>query len=106
EARGLVAGLAPAELRAGSLDEPLVRVAALARSQARLPADVTGSGPPRPLPTSPEVLLLRVGQEALSNVRKHADASCARVCLDYAEEAVSLAVTDDGRGFDPAAVPA
>jgi signal transduction histidine kinase len=106
EARGLVAGLAPAELRAGSLDEALVRVAALARSQAGLPAGVTVSGTPRPLPTSTEVVLLRVGQEALSNVRKHADASCARVRLDYAEEAVSLAVTDDGRGFDPAAVPA
>jgi signal transduction histidine kinase len=106
EARGLVEGLAPAGLRAGSLDEALVRAAALARSQDGLHADVSVGGTPRPLPVSAEVVLLRVCQEALANVRKHAGASRARVRLDYAEEEVGLEVTDDGRGFDPAAVPA
>jgi signal transduction histidine kinase len=46
-------------------------------------------------------MLLRVGQEALANVRRHARASRARVRLDYAAEQVRLRVSDDGDGFDP-----
>ena len=106
EARGLVAGLAPAGLQGGSLDQALARVAALARRQAGLAADLEVGGTTRPLATSTEVMLLRVCQEALSNVRKHAGATRARVRLDYAGEEVELEVTDDGRGFDPGAVAA
>jgi signal transduction histidine kinase len=51
-------------------------------------------------------MLLRVGQEALANVRKHAGATCARVRLDYADEEVELQITDDGCGFDPGAAAA
>jgi signal transduction histidine kinase len=50
------------------------------------------------------VVLLRVGQEALANVRKHAAARAVQVLLRYEPGAVSLEVTDDGRGFDPAEV--
>jgi len=45
--------------------------------------------------------LLRVCQEALSNVRKHAQARQAQVRLRYAEGRVCLEVADDGVGFDP-----
>jgi signal transduction histidine kinase len=106
EARSLVAGLVAAGLQGGSLDEALARVAALARSQAGLAADVEVRGKTRPLATSTEVMLLRVGQEALANVRKHAGATCARVRLDYADEEVELQITDDGCGFDPGAAAA
>jgi len=106
EARSLVADLAPAGLQGGSLDEALGRVAAAARSQAGLAADLEVGGTTRPLDTSTEVMLLRVCQEALSNVRKHAGASRALVRLDYADEEVELEVTDDGCGFDPGAAAA
>jgi signal transduction histidine kinase len=106
EARGLVAGLAPAGLQGGSLDEALARAAAAARAQAGLAADVEVTGPARRLDTSTEVMLLRVCQEALSNVRKHAGAGRALVRLDYADGEVGLEVTDDGCGFDPAAAAA
>lgn len=47
----------------------------------------------------------RIAQEALHNVVKHARAS--RVWLSVREEgdSVTLTVRDDGRGFDPAALP-
>jgi len=48
-----------------------------------------------------EVQLLRVVQEALTNVRKHAGARHATVSLDAADGLVTLAVDDDGSGFDP-----
>lgn len=50
-----------------------------------------------------EVQLLRIVQEALANVRKHAQATqvCVRVCLDATGEALAVAVTDNGVGFAP-----
>ena len=48
-------------------------------------------------------MLLRVCQEALANVRKHAGASRASIGLAYDEAEVRLVVSDDGTGFDPAA---
>ena len=48
-----------------------------------------------------EVQLLRIIQEALSNVRKHACADHVRVCLSIAEQLLRVAIIDDGLGFDP-----
>jgi signal transduction histidine kinase len=49
-----------------------------------------------------EVQLLRVVQEALSNVRKHARATHAWVLLTREQDNVLLEIRDDGQGFDPA----
>ncbi len=43
--------------------------------------------------------LLRIAQEALTNVRKHAQAQRANVRLLVKESTLELTVTDDGRGF-------
>jgi signal transduction histidine kinase len=48
-----------------------------------------------------EIQLLRIIQEALSNVRKHAGLEKATVSLDLAGDTLRLEVADDGRGFDP-----
>jgi signal transduction histidine kinase len=45
------------------------------------------------------VTLLRVAQEALANVAKHAAASHAWVTLSYMGDVVTLDVRDDGTGF-------
>jgi signal transduction histidine kinase len=55
----------------------------------------------RALSPRSEVQLLRVVQEALTNVRKHAEARHVIVSLATANSFVTLAVTDDGAGFDP-----
>ena len=56
------------------------------------------------LPAESELQLLRIVQEALTNVRKHAVASHVRVRLQYQAHSrqLTLTVSDDGRGFDPA----
>lgn len=51
-----------------------------------------------------EVQLLRIIQEALANVRKHAGATRARVRLALEPGAVTASIEDDGVGFDPAAL--
>jgi signal transduction histidine kinase len=97
EARALVADLAPAQLEGGTLPDALRRL-----SQAPgMDASFELSGTPRQLPMSTEVVLLRVCQEALANVRKHAGAVSTTVELRYDPEAVLLEVIDDGAGFDP-----
>jgi two-component system nitrate/nitrite sensor histidine kinase NarX len=47
-----------------------------------------------------EVQIIRVIQEALTNVRKHAAASSAVVRVSSEEAAVFFEIEDDGRGFD------
>jgi signal transduction histidine kinase len=45
------------------------------------------------------VTLLRVAQEALANVAKHAAASRVGITLSYMADVVTLDVRDDGTGF-------
>ena len=47
------------------------------------------------------MILYRIGQEALTNVRKHASAKTATVTLADASGGYFLRVADDGIGFDP-----
>jgi two-component system nitrate/nitrite sensor histidine kinase NarX len=58
----------------------------------------------RALSPKAEVQLLRVVQEALTNVRKHAGAMAVRVELRERDGTPVLSVTDDGAGFDPSRV--
>ncbi len=60
----------------------------------------------RALPPKAEVQLLRVVQEALTNIRKHADASSVGIELRDVEGTPVLSVTDDGAGFDPTSIVA
>jgi signal transduction histidine kinase len=46
--------------------------------------------------------LLRIGQEAVTNVVRHARAAHIQVDLRYGERDVTLEVRDDGCGFDAA----
>lgn len=57
----------------------------------------------RSLAPEAAVTLFRIAQEALSNVAKHARATQAKIFLDVSENRFILTITDDGRGFDPAA---
>ena len=101
EARTLVTTLTPATLEAGTLPDTVHRVTDTTAVQAGIRARAEVTGTARRLPTGTEVVLLRVCQEALANVRKHAAARQAEVRLCYADSTVRLTVTDDGNGFDP-----
>lgn len=60
--------------------------------------------PDRPLalPPAAAVQVVRVVQEALANVRKHAGARSAQVLVHPADTYTDFVVADDGRGFTPA----
>ncbi len=63
-------------------------------------------GEPWPLPPDVESALLRVAQEALANVARHAEATHVDVVLDYTPACVRLSITDNGVGFDAQALSA
>jgi signal transduction histidine kinase len=46
--------------------------------------------------------LLRVGQEAITNATKHAQAGRIKVKIEFSDTLFQLSVSDDGHGFDPA----
>jgi signal transduction histidine kinase len=52
------------------------------------------------LPVAVEIQVLRIVQEALSNVRKHAGATEARVRLRTTNGCLRVTVKDNGQGFD------
>ena len=54
----------------------------------------------RPMPPGMEREFLRVGQEAIHNVKKHAGATHLSVQLEYGPAEIALVVRDDGRGFE------
>ena len=60
------------------------------------------TGEPVELPPLVDVSAVRVVQEALSNVVRHAGGAATRVELAYAPDRVTVTVTDDGRPRLPA----
>jgi PAS domain S-box-containing protein len=86
----LAGGDFPAALRTAA--EDCVRGTTL-----ELEYDVGGA--PRPVDPDVQAVLVRVTQEAITNVVKHADARTVRVRLGFEARRVRLSVIDDGRGF-------
>jgi signal transduction histidine kinase len=83
-------------------DRPLPEAIAGLAEECRAAGIVTEFnvlGSPRPLQPQTELTLYRVAQEGLTNVRRHAHASCVEVALDYRNGAVvRLTLRDNGVG--------
>lgn len=98
EARRSVWNLRAAALERGSLGDALRTLA-----ERPIPPATTASfelrGEPWPVPPEAEAALVRVTQEALANVAKHAEATRAVVLLEYTPDAIRLSVRDNGVGF-------
>jgi two-component system sensor histidine kinase UhpB len=72
--------------------------------QEGIHAAITVLGMERRLPRETELVLYRIGQEALSNINRHAEASEVKVTLRRDGKFCVLHVADNGVGFDPAQV--
>ncbi len=73
------------------------------KKQNDLHAVFTAEGMEQRLARPTELVLYRIGQEALSNVQRHAFASAVKVSLQHVGDRCILQVADNGVGFDPAA---
>lgn len=102
ESRTLVAAGA-AGVASDGLGAALHRLAERSARETGVPVSV--DVPDRPLDRDTQVVLLRVAQEALANVRTHARAASVRLAVHADGPQVRLRIEDDGVGFDTA-VPA
>lgn len=98
-------------LRASPLDDlglPLALRQMAESAAARTGAALTVRTPNPGIRFQPEIeqSVYRVAQEALENVARHADARRISVVLEQNGTHLRLTVSDDGRGFDPAAAGA
>jgi signal transduction histidine kinase len=99
EARRSVLALPPEALQPGHVTDALSDVARRWTGLNRVEAQFTVTGTARPLAPETELVLLRVAQEALANVAKHARAGRVGLTLSYMEDLVTLDIRDDGIGF-------
>ena len=65
-----------------------------------IPVEFSADEPLPPLGARTQAELLRIAQEALANVHRHARASLVAVSVGVQGEEITLSVSDDGRGFD------
>jgi NarL family two-component system sensor histidine kinase YdfH len=103
EARRAIQALRPTTLEQGGLVDALGREIDqfAATTGVRTAFEVGGGAPDVP----PEVAqdILRIVQESLSNVARHAHASHVLVRLNESSDGLQIVVQDDGVGFDPEA---
>jgi signal transduction histidine kinase len=100
---GLRETVSPAGGLVGTLRQYLQKFSRQAGIRAEL--EVQGDGALQFSPDA-EVQLVRVIQEALTNVRKHANADRAWIRIGRHNGEVSINIEDNGQGFDPALVRA
>jgi signal transduction histidine kinase len=105
DARALITTRPLPEATSTSLADALRREVDRLRDVHGVNASLRVDGAPDPADTALNVDLLRLAQEALSNVRKHADAGRVEVVLSVDADCVRLEVRDDGRGFATDATP-
>ena len=101
EIKQIIYDLRPPSLDALGLVPSLRRYAERFAQYTGVPCIVQANGEAVRLPPDTEIGLYRIMQEALQNVSVHAGARRAEVTVGFTPSAVTLAVADDGRGFDP-----
>lgn len=102
--RLLIFQLHPPLLETDGLVTALQARLAAVEGRAGLQTELRVEGERR-LPIAIESELYWIAQEALNNVRKHAEARHVTVHIDFAATTITLEVLDDGVGFDPQTVP-
>jgi DNA-binding NarL/FixJ family response regulator/signal transduction histidine kinase len=106
DTRRAVQGLSPSSVERQSSVQAVAEEVSRFEAESGVPARFVATGEEQPLNVEQRTTLLRIAQESLSNVRKHAQARRVRVGLQYGAQAVTLRIEDDGIGFDPTARPA
>ena len=112
EMRTLLLELRPKSLQEAQLEHLLHQLAEASMGQLGVPVTVNIEGLCQ-LPPKAKIVMYRVAQEALNNIIKHAQAShvminlfCSEAAADQCTQGLKLSIADNGRGFDPASVPA
>ncbi len=106
DVRAFITQLRPPMLDELGLDGAIAQAAENVQAMAGLTVTTAFVAPTEPLTDGQRTVALRVAQEALQNVRKHAGANWVAVATRVEDGEWVLEVRDDGRGFDIGAVAA
>jgi signal transduction histidine kinase len=101
EVRHSIWDLRSRELEQFDLPSALMRNAKQITDGTNIQVEVETKGKSRILSEIVEENLLRIGQEALTNVIKHSGASLVKIELEFGPQDVVLQVKDNGCGFTP-----
>jgi two-component system sensor histidine kinase DegS len=103
DVRAFITQLRPPLLDEIGLDGAIRDQAATLESSTGVGVEVDLAAPPEQLGDAQQTVILRIAQEALQNVRRHAGAQHVRIATraDGPGGDWVLEIVDDGRGFDP-----
>ncbi|HZJ21771.1 MAG TPA: sensor histidine kinase, partial [Anaerolineales bacterium] len=101
EIRRIVWDMQPEQIEKASLVEAVEELAARWSAENSVLVKMKVTGTPRSLPSSAETALLRISQEAMHNITKHAQAKNVNITFSFMEDLFVMDFADDGLGFDP-----
>jgi signal transduction histidine kinase len=101
EIRRIVWDMQPEQIEKASLVEAVEELAARWSAENSVQVKMRVTGTPRSLPSSAETALLRISQEAMHNITKHAQAKNVNITFSFMEDLFVMDIADDGLGFDP-----
>jgi two-component system sensor histidine kinase DegS len=104
DVRSYISQLRPPRLLELGLDGAIAESAENLTALTGVAVETDLAAPPDLLDEASQTVALRIVQEALQNVRKHASATRVRVTTRLEGDDWLLEVRDDGRGFDPETV--
>jgi PAS domain S-box-containing protein len=101
DVRRLAHGLSPSQLDALGLCAALKALIRTFSEKTRIPIRFNIDALDKAFPSQAEIVLYRLFQEALTNIYKHARAKTIQIDVGRQGDAISIAIRDDGQGFDP-----
>jgi signal transduction histidine kinase len=101
EIRRIVWDMQPEQIEKASLVESVEELAARWSVENNVLVKMTMTGTPRSLISSAETALLRISQEAMHNINKHAQAKNVNITFSFMDDIFVMDIADDGLGFDP-----
>jgi signal transduction histidine kinase len=99
EARRNIAALRPGNLEQAGLAKALEQAAHTIVQGGAIIITMSVRGEPKQIPLRIADTLFRIGQEAIANAVRHAQAHTIHLRLIYGRRSVKLSVRDDGHGF-------
>ncbi len=101
EIRRIVWDMQPEQFEKASLIEAIEELAARWSAENNIQVKMKVTGNPRSLASATETALLRISQEAMQNINKHAQAKNVNITFSFMEDIFVMDIADDGLGFDP-----
>ena len=104
EIRRIVWDMRPEQIEKASLVEAVEELAARWSAENSVLVKMKVTGTPRSLTSSAETALLRISQEAMHNINKHAQAKNVNITFSFMEDLFVMDIADDGLGFEPSKI--